>query len=670
MTTTQNVGLTEKELNECQKVVKEALNVLGKDNLSLIMHGVSFPSKSNEDTGTGTINSNGARELINFVEQLGFNSIQLGPDGKTKSNDASPYVGTIFSTNSLFIDLYELTTPEWDEILRKSTFDNIVENNPNKGQSRLAYTYIYQKQNEALYEAYNSFKTKLADKKPSKTIKEIEKKFKKFQKENKEWLDKDALYEALSKKHNNDYWPIWKDKLDKNLFTSENKGIKAAKERIAEIEKTYAEEIEFYKFSQFIANEQKEKTKEYTLAHNIKTMADIQVAFSDRDYWANQSIFMTGYHLGCPPDYFSEDGQAWGFPVLDPEKIVDEKGKLLEAGQLLKERFDKVFKENPGGARIDHAVGLVDPWVYKIGKTAKPEDGGRRLYSSPDAEEFKKYSRIGVEDLNNHRVLEDPEVKPEDLDKILPPENELRVKEESLDKQEIFDKYCEVVNIILEAAKENKVGKESIIFEDLGTVTNPVMAVMKKLGLCGIRVTQFVTPEEPDHMYRGRNVGEHHWITPGTHDNMPLSICVADWYKSNTIEPHIQYLAEDLVSESDKGTFIEKLRHNPNEFIKAKFIELFTSPSKNAQVFFTDMFGIDEAYNKPGTSGDKNWSLRLPNNFKEIYYSSLSQNKGFNLPEILKLAIEAKGGNFINEVNTKHPELLQKLVQYSEKFKN
>ncbi|EKE03452.1 MAG: hypothetical protein ACD_20C00203G0025 [uncultured bacterium] len=668
MTTTQKVGLTEKELNECQKAVKEALNVLDKENLSLIMHGVSFPSKSDEDTGTGTINSAGARELVDFIEKLGFNSIQLGPDGKTKSNDASPYVGTIFSTNPLFIDLYELTTPEWDGILRKSTFDNIVKNNPNKDQSRLAYTYIYQQQQEALYEAYNTYKKKLADKK-SKTAKEIEKKFKKFQKENADWLDKDALYEALSKKHNNDYWLIWKDDLDKNLFTSKYQGTKEVKTRIAEVEKTYAEEIECYKFIQFIANEQKEKTKEYTLTHNIKTMADIQVAFSDRDYWANQSIFMSGYHLGCPPDYFSEDGQAWGFPVLDPEKIVDKKGKLLAAGQLLKERFDKVFKENPGGARIDHAVGLVDPWVYKIGKTAKPEDGGRRLYSSPDTEEFKKYSRIGVEDLNNHRVLEDPTVKPEDFDKILPPENELRAKEESLDKKEIFEKYCEVINIILDAAKDNKVGKESIIFEDLGTVTNPVMAVMKKLGLCGIRVTQFVTPEEPDHMYRGRNVDGHHWITPGTHDNMPLSICVADWYKSKTVEPHIQCLAEDLIPEGDREAFIEKLRHNPNELIKAKFVELFTSPSKNAQVFFTDMFGIDEAYNKPGTSGDKNWSLRLQNNFKEVYYKQLSQNKGLNLPEILKAAIEAKGSGFVSKVNSKHPELLQKLGQYSDKLR-
>ena len=45
-----------------------------------------------------------------------------------------------------------------------------------------------------------------------------------------------------------------------------------------------------------------------------------------------------------------------------------------------------MFHENPGGVRIDHIVGLIDPWVYKKGKKPMPEQGAGRLYSSPEHE--------------------------------------------------------------------------------------------------------------------------------------------------------------------------------------------------------------------------------------------------------------------------------------------
>ena len=653
MTVKENLGLKNapdsKEIKELNSLIAESLEVLEKKNLSMIIHGGSLPSKTNQDTGFGSLNSAGAREFVDFISSYGFNSIQLGPDGKTKSSDASPYIGTMFSTNPLFIDLYELTTDEWAKLLSQETFNKIVEQNPAKNTSRTAYSYIYNTQNEGLKEVYNNFKAILKDKKNpfNKLVNSLDKKFSGFKKENADWLDKDALYEALSVKHNNDYWHSWSDELDKGLFSSAYKGSKEAKQRISEIEKTYTDEIDFYRFCQFIANEQKEKTKKYTMKHNIKTMADIQVAFSDRDYWANQSLFLQDYFLGCPPDFFSKDGQAWGFPILDPEKIYNPNGSIGEAGKLLKERFSKVFKENAGGARIDHAVGLVDPWVYKAGRSAKPEDGGIRLYTAPDSEVFSKYSVISMSDLNTYRDINvnihEANIREDQLDDILPPENEQRVKISSLEKKEVLDKFSGIVKIILQAAEENGVDKESIIFEDLGTVTNPVVMVLDKLGLCGIRVTQFVDPKEPEHVYRGKNVKKRHWITVGTHDNLPISMLTRDWYNDRElIEQHISYMADDIISDNNqekKNQFMDKLRHSQEEFIKAKFIELFISPSENIQIFFTDFFGMDEAYNKPGTSGSENWSLRLPANFEEVYYQNLLYNKALNLPEILKASI-------------------------------
>ena len=123
------------------KTIQKALKALNKKNFALIMHGGSFPAADGENTGFGTINSNGGKAIIDFASGI-FNAIQLGPAGKTKSCDASPYTGTIFSGNPLFIDLKQLTTPEWHSILSNETFEDIVANNPNKNTAKPAYSYI------------------------------------------------------------------------------------------------------------------------------------------------------------------------------------------------------------------------------------------------------------------------------------------------------------------------------------------------------------------------------------------------------------------------------------------------------------------------------------------------------------------------------------------------
>ncbi len=74
---------------------------------------------------------------------------------------------------------------------------------------------------------------------------------------------------------------------------------------------------------------------------------------------------------------------------------------------------------------------------------------------------------------------------------------------------------------------------------------------------------------------------------------------------------------------------------------ETKLVELFACKAENIQMFFTDFFNISQTYNTPGTSGDKNWSLRLPDNF--------TQMQTINLPLILKKAIIARGSQFAEQ---------------------
>ena len=606
------------------KVIRHALEVLGKKNFALIIHGGSFPSAEGENTGFGSMNTNGGKKLIDYASGI-FNAIQLGPAGKTKSCDSSPYTGTIFSTNPLFVDLKELTTAAWHNILSRETFNNIVNHNPQKNNNKTAYSYAFKRYSDALNEAYRNFL--------DLTDSNLHKEFEEYKRINNRWLDRDSIYEALSIEHQNDYWPLWQSEIDKKLFAPDT--IEERLEhgrRLVEISKKYAYDIDKYKFIQFVLRKQNTETRDYAKSKGIKMIADRQVAFSDRDSWAYQAYFLPGWMLGCPPDYFSKDGQAWGFPVLDPEKMYKEDGSLGKAGVLLKNLYKKMFRENPGGVRIDHIVGLIDPWVYKSGCKPKIEEGAGRLYSSPEHEFLSKFAIA----------------KMEDLDTTLEADKEKRVK--TLSDEQISEYGAMIEKIVIAAAEEEGLTKDAIVCEDLGTLTNPVAAVLKKYGLLGMRLTQFVVPEDPKHPYRCRNIDENCWAMVGTHDNQPISMWAKSMIHTHEGYLHAKNLVEDLYAEAqNKDDIITRLT-NDAEFLKqTKLVEIFASKAENIQIFFTDFFQIEDVYNRPGTSGDANWSLRLPDNFKEL--------APIDLPEILKQAIISRGSDFAN----KNAQLIEEL---------
>ena len=619
---------------EAKNIIKDALKVLGKKHLAFIAHANSFPAESGKNTGFGSSNSNAAKKLMDFLSGV-FTDVQLGPAGKTKSIDASPYTGTIFSNNPLFIDLEQLTTDEWFNILSVETYNKITENNPNKDTNKTAYSYIFNEQEKALKEAFENFK-KLDNA-------ELKSKFKEYKEKNKFWLEKDSLYEALIIENGNDYWPMWESETDKCLFNPQNdeQKVQYAK-RIEELEEKYADVIEYYSFCQFVISVQNEKTRGYAQSRGLKMIADRQVAFSDRDNWAYQAYFLKGWCLGCPPDYFSEDGQAWGFPVMDPEKLFNPDGSLGEGGLLMKELYKKMFTENPGGVRIDHMVGLIDPWVYVAGRKPKIEEGAGRLYSSPEHPVLSRYAIATMDDLNNEVEAD----KEERIIKLTP---------------EQVRKYGRLVEkIVIGAAKEVGLDKDSIVCEDLGTLTMPVVSVMKEYDLQGMKLIQFVVPEKPMHPYRCKNINERCWAMVGTHDNEPIAM-----WANATVHTEAGYLngknlAEDLYPDAndEEREQIAVRCSNDAEFLtQNKLIELFACKAENIQIFFTDFLGLYDVYNRPGTSGDSNWSLRIPDNYEEVYCNNLKSGKALNLPLILKLAIYARGNEFANA----NQEIINKL---------
>lgn len=605
---------------EYKETIQEALNVLGKKNLALILQGVSFPSENNENTGFGTYNSQGAKELFNYLQGV-FSAVQLGPCGKTKLSDSSPYTGTVFSKNPLFINLKELTTSKWDKILSQKTLDKIIEMNPNKGTNRAAYVYASENIELAANEFYKNFK-----KNASKNLK---KEFENFKKENAFWLDKDALYEALTIENKSDYWPQWNSELDRTLFGNADK--KKAEKRIKDIEKKYQDTIEKYKLEQFIVQKQSNETLEYTKKLGLKLIADRQVAFSDRDNWAYQSMFLDGWCLGCPPDYFSEDGQAWGFSVVDPEKLFNKDGSLGEAGKFLKAKVQKALSDSKN-IRIDHAMGLVNPYIYKADsvKYVQKEDENGNMVQYPDRKELESgyLSELGLDKNKNYQ-------------KILP-------------------------KIVLPAMREMGVNPKDVVWEDLGYdptgVFDKVFRQQEHLpGISGLIWT------------KGTEAKWDNWSYIGCHDNMPTEK-MANGEDAKREPWSTGYLSSSLRSDPYKGAEREalkaKIKSSPKELAKAKFADLFHA-TKNIQISFMDFFGMNKSYNTPGTTGGDNWTLRLNPNYQDTYHQSLEdETYAMNLPEILQMAVQAKFDDNVSKNYKPYQEELRKVTPLMNKLKH
>lgn len=131
---------------------------------------------------------------------------------------------------------------------------------------------------------------------------------------NEEWLDDYALYMALKVANGMKNWVEW----DKPYRLRDKKALAAF---AAENE----EEIGFWKFVQYKFAAQWQAVKAYANKKDVQILGDIPIYVSadSVDAWVGGALFELdadgGFArvAGCPPDYFSADGQLWGNPLYN-----------------------------------------------------------------------------------------------------------------------------------------------------------------------------------------------------------------------------------------------------------------------------------------------------------------------------------------------------------------
>ena len=249
-----------------------------------------------------------ALKFVDFLAAAGQKIWQLLPLSPTGYGD-SPYQScSAFAGNPYFIDLDALKA---DGLLTAAQLKA-----EKWGDDPLSVDYgtLYTSRYKVLRTAYAAWREKYAGLHGCAHYYPDD--YYAFALANDSWLNDYALYMALKTANGMKSWTEWPREY--RLRDA------AALEKFAAEQE---EEIGFWKFLQYEFATQWKKVKDYANAKGVKILGDIPIYVSadSVDAWVGGELFeldaQGGFArvAGCPPDYFSADGQLWGNPLYNWE---------------------------------------------------------------------------------------------------------------------------------------------------------------------------------------------------------------------------------------------------------------------------------------------------------------------------------------------------------------
>ncbi len=380
----------------------------------------SLPSRY----GIGTLGAEAFR-FIDFLKAAGQHYWQVLPVGPTSYGD-SPYQSfSAFAGNPYLISLEALCD---EGLLERAELDAI---DWHEGEY-IDYTRIYDLRFDVLRKAFANSRHR------------DDAAYQSFCEANGAWLEDYALFMSLKNLFDNQDWQHWEEDIRIRKPAA-----------LKKYRKELAEDMEFWRFVQYLFFTQWNSLRAYAFANDIELIGDIPiyVAMDSADVWAAPELFRMDENrrpvkvAGVPPDYFCELGQLWGNPLYNWD-VMKKDGyawwrRRMTAAACL---FDVI--------RIDHFIGIV-------------------RYYAIDA---------GAPNAINGEWLKGPGME------------------------------------LIKAIDESR-GLRRIIAEDLGEVADEVRKVQIKSGYPGMKVLQFAFGGGVDNPFLPHNHTENMVIYTGTHDN-------------------------------------------------------------------------------------------------------------------------------------------------------
>ena len=302
----------------------------------ILMHISSLPGPY----GVGSMGAS-AYEFVDFLVDAGQSYWQILPLNPTGYGD-SPYQSfSTFAGNHYLIDLDALVK---QGLLLPEELDAV---NWGRDESRVDFGQLYIERNRLLKIAHSRF-TETDE-------------YRDFVRDNSLWLEDYALFMAIKEHFHGRDWQTWSVSL---LM------------RLKPVMTAYREELQasirFQYFLQYEFFRQWKALRAYANSRGIRIIGDvpIYVPLDSADVWANPELFQLDPSrrptavAGCPPDGFSADGQLWGNPIYDWEKMHAQRyhwwiRRMKAAARM----YDVV--------RFDHFRGFESYWSVPAGaKTA------------------------------------------------------------------------------------------------------------------------------------------------------------------------------------------------------------------------------------------------------------------------------------------------------------
>ena len=173
--------------------------------------------------------------------------------------------------------------------------------------------------------------------------------FKDFMKENEHWIAPYAKYCSLRDKYGCVDFAKWKGNEQWN---------EADRKALLDPKTKEFKEVAFYYYVQFILNNQMRAAHEYAMARGVILKGDIPIGVNRNgcDVWHEPQYYNLNSQAGAPPDAFSINGQNWGFPTYNWQRMIDDGCQWwIRRFQNMSKFFDAY--------RIDHVLGFFRIWA-------------------------------------------------------------------------------------------------------------------------------------------------------------------------------------------------------------------------------------------------------------------------------------------------------------------
>ncbi len=311
--------------------------------------------------GIGTLGEH-SYKFIDFLRASKAGIWQILPIGPTGFGN-SPYQSlSAFAGSEYLIDLSDL---QQQGLLKKS---ELKEFDLEEERGRVNYAVLFRNGNALLKRAFSRFDVS-------------DRSFAKFCED--EEIFNYALFSALKTSFSYKPWYEWD-----RLYRERN--VKA----LETFYKDNRQLVDFFLFAQFQFFNQYKKLKKYANANGIEIFGDmpLYVSLDSADVWKHREFFQLEPDgtpkavAGVPPDAFSSEGQLWGNPLFDWEKMKEDNYAWWN------ERIKKAF-ELYDIVRIDHFRGFDRYYSIKFGNENAKEG---QWIDGPKFEFFKNKLNLQI----------------------------------------------------------------------------------------------------------------------------------------------------------------------------------------------------------------------------------------------------------------------------------